>query len=139
MTTPDEARPPLQKLAMARGAAAGLLLAVIPAFVNQVLAGQDPKPRLALFATYALVVAGFLLAGFAAGREAPWRASRHGLFAALIVFLPVELIAILGRLDRSASISLPGIVILGFIAAGAGHTGGSFGGRRPTRPPGGTP
>lgn len=139
MSAPNAAPPPLAKLAMARGAAAGLLLAVIPALANQVLAGQDPKPRLALFATYVLVIAGFLLAGFAAGREAPWRASRHGLFAALIVFVPVELIAVLGRLDRSDPVSLPGIVILGFLAAGAGHTGGSFGGRRPTRTPGETP
>jgi hypothetical protein len=123
---------------MARGAAAGLLLAVIPAFANQVLAGQDPKPALALFATYVLVVAGFLLGGFAAGREAPWRPSRHGLGAALIVFVPIEAIAILGRLDRGTPISLPGIVILGFIAAAAGHTGGIYGGHRPTQRPGGS-
>jgi len=118
---------------VARGAASGLMISVPAAFVNVLLGAQDRKPAGLLALTYAVVTAGFLLAGFVVGREAALVNARLGTLAALVAFVPVEIIAVLGRLDRGDHVSLPGIVILGFLAAAAGHTGATLGLRRRAR------
>lgn len=129
MTSPGD-RPPSDRLLVARGAASGLLISVPAAFLNVLLGAQDPKPAGLLALTYLVVVAGFVLAGFVVGRETTQSSARLGTLAALAAFAPVEVIAVLGRLDRGDHVSLPGIVILGFLAAAAGHTGASLGARR---------
>lgn len=134
----------LDRIVVLRAAAAGSLLAVPAALANVVLASQDPKPQGTLALTYFLALAGFVLAGFVAGREAPAEAARHGAFAALGTFVPVEAIALLGRLDRGEGLSIPGVVVVAFLAALGGLAGARLGVRRRARlprltDPGGSP
>jgi putative membrane protein (TIGR04086 family) len=120
----------LAGLVIARGAAVGLLLAVPAALANSVLADQTPKPKAALNVSTLVVFVGFALAGWLAGREAPGQRAKHGALAALAAFVPVEVIAVLGRLDREAGISVVAIVFVGLLAACLGTMGASVGGRK---------
>lgn len=123
----------LDRLVVARGAAAGLLLAVPATVANGILADQDDRSAALSLVTLLVTVAGFLLAGFSAGHERPDDSRRHGLAAALIALVPVEVVAVLGRLDRGVGLSLPAIVLTAFVAAGAGATGANLGATRKTR------
>lgn len=116
-----------------RGAAGGLLVAMVAAVANVVLSAQDPKPALLLALTLVGLVAGFVLAGFVAGHDAPGEVARHGAWAGLVAFVPVELVGILGRLDRGVPISVFSIVLVAFLAAAAGTFGASLGARRRVR------
>ncbi len=120
----------LSGLVIARGAATGLILAMPAAFANAVFADQTPKPQGAIALTFLVVFAGFGLAGWLAGREAPGQLAKHGALAALAAFVPVQVVAVLGRLDRGAAVSIFGIVFIGLLAACLGTMGASFGGRK---------
>ena len=122
----------LDRLVVARGAAAGLLLAAPATFANGVLAAQEDRSAALSLLTLVLVVVGFGVAGFSAGHERPTTARAHGLAAALVALIPVEILAVLGRLDRGAGISLVSIVLTGFFAAGGGSTGALLGAKRAT-------
>lgn len=113
-----------------------MFLAVPAALANVVLSAQDADDRSALlsFLTLLVLLLGFVLAGFAAGRLATFERARHGTAAALIVFVLVQVIAVLGRLDRGDGISIFSIVFTGFLAAAAGAAGGTLGARRPIDP-----
>lgn len=123
----------VERVVVLRGAAAALLLSMSAALANVLLASQDPKPHGALNATFVVLLLGFVLGGFVAGLEAPRLADRHGAWAGLVAFVPVEVVGILGRLDRGEPVSLFGIVIVGFLAAGAGLAGSRLGARRRAR------
>lgn len=120
-------------LVIARGAATGLLIAMPAAFVNVVLADQTPKPRAGINVSFLVVLLGFVLAGWSAGREAPVEPAKHGAIAAAVAFVPIEVIAVLGRLDRGDPISLGGIIIVGLLAACVGTVGGRIGARKRTK------
>lgn len=122
----------LDRLVVARGAAAGLLLAAPATLANGVLAAQEDRSAALSLLTLVLVVLGFAVAGFSAGHERPATARPHGLAAALVALIPVEILAVLGRLDRGAGISVLSIVLTGFFAAGAGSTGALLGAKRVT-------
>ena len=126
----------LSALVVARGAAAGLLIAMPAAFANSVLADQTPKPRGAINVSFLIVFVGFALAGWVAGREAPGQIAKHGALAALAAFVPVEVIAVLGRLDRHVGVSIFAIVFVGLLAACLGTMGAAFGGRNHKGEPG---
>lgn len=115
------------------GAACGLLIAVPGALANVALATREPRPRLLLNLTLLALVVGFLLAGLVAARETRTDRVRRGLVAALVVFAAVEVIGVLGRLDRGKPVSVVGIVFVGLVAAGFGYLGGRIGAARPTR------
>ena len=122
----------LDRLVVARGAAAGLLLAVPATIANGILADQaDPSFPLSVL-TLLGVAAGFALAGFSAGHERPDDARRHGLAAVLWALLIVELLAILGRLDRGDPVSIVAIALTALIAIGAGTIGSNAGANRKT-------
>lgn len=122
----------MDRLVVARGAAAGLLLAAPATLANGILAGQDDRSAALSLLTLVLVVVGFGVAGFSAGHERPDLARPHGLAAAMLTLIPVEILAVLGRLDRGAGISLVLIVVTGFFAAGAGSAGSLIGAKRAT-------
>jgi hypothetical protein len=121
------------------GAACGLLLAVPGALANVALAAREPRPRLLLNLTLLALVAGFALAGLVAARETRTDRVRRGVLAALAVFVAVEVIGVLGRLDRDRPVSVVGIVFVGLVAAGAGYLGARLGASRPPRPDHGGP
>jgi len=123
----------LDRLAVARGAAAGLLISVPGALANVVLADQTPKPKGALNATFLILVLGFTVAGFLAGREAEDRPSLHGVAAAGAAAVLVIIVGILGRLDRGDGFALVPVVLVAVVAAGAGSYGSRIGARRRAR------
>lgn len=126
-------RQPIAKLPTARGAAMGLMMAMPAALMNVVFAAQDPKPQGAVNLTFLVVLVGFVVAGMMAGAEAPWEPTRHGVLAALVAYLPVEIVAVLGRLDRGDAIAPLGIIIVGLLAAAAGAAGSRLGAARRAR------
>lgn len=123
----------IEPLAVARGAALALLLAVPAALANVMLAAQDPQPGWALNLTLLIMLVGFVGGGFGAGYEASTEAARHGALAALAAFVLVQVIGTLGRLDRGDDVSLGAIIFLGLLAACAGTIGGLGASRRKVR------
>jgi hypothetical protein len=107
----------VDRIVVIRGAAGGLMVAMLAALVNVVAAEQDPKPNGVLVATFVGLLVGFALAGFVAGYEARHDTVRHGAWAGVAAFVPVEVVGLLARTDRGDRISIPGIVLLGFLAA----------------------
>ena len=129
-------------MVVVRGAAGGLLIAMSAALANVALAAQHPPNKGLVNLAFLAVLLGFGLAGFVAGYEATHDIARHGAFAAVVAFVPVEVIAILGRIDRHQAINVLELVILPFLAALAGMFGASFGAsvgaRRHSSHPGGS-
>lgn len=124
---------PLSRLAVGRGAAMALILAMPAALANVVLADQDPKPRAALNLTLLVLLVAFAVGGSLAGREAPSNAAKHGAIAAFVAFVPVQVIGILGRLDRGEPIAVGQAIVIGLLAACAGTLGAQLGARRRAR------
>jgi len=121
----------VDRVVIGRGAAFGLLLGAPAAVVNGLLASQEPKPKGALNATFLALVVSFWLAGFMAGREAPSRPVVHGLAAGLATFALVEVIGVLGRLDRGTPVSAGSIVVVAVLALACSAAGAGGGARRP--------
>lgn len=135
-STPSEPASPvrrLDQLVVARGAASALIVAAPAALANVLLASQDPKPKGALNLTLLVMLLGFVIGGFVAGLEAARESARHGAASAFGAFVLVQLIGVLGRLDRGDPINLAQIVIIGLLAACAGTVGAQLGARRRAR------
>jgi hypothetical protein len=126
-------RPAVDRLVVARAAAYGSLIAVPAALANVILADQVPKPKSALNATLLVLILGFAVAGIAAGREAAFRAARHGARGGLVAAVPVEVIGALGRADRGDGIAPGTIVLVAVLAVGAGAYGSRLGAARRAR------
>lgn len=123
----------VDRLVVGQGAAYGLLLAVPAALANVVLAGQDPKPKAALNGTLLALLVAFGLSGYMAGKIATDRPAAHGALAGLIAFCLVQVIGVLGRLDRDAGIPIAQILILGSLAAGIAAAASGLGAKRHNR------
>lgn len=113
----------LDRLVVARGAAGGLILSVPAAMANVVFADQEPKSQILVNLSFVVTLVGFALAGFVAGLDAPEQIVGHGIAAAVVAFVPIEVISILGRLDRGDPISIPAIVIVAGFAVLGGRAG----------------
>jgi hypothetical protein len=118
---------------MARAAAFGLLIAMPAALANVVLASQDPKPIGLLNLTFLVMSIGFFVAGTVAGGIFEDRAAKRGTTAALVAFATIQVVGILGRLDRGEAIRPVAIILFGLFAACAGAMGGQFGAARRNR------
>lgn len=138
----------IDRIVVGRGAAFGLLLGAPAAVANGLLAGQDPKPTSALNATLVALLVAFWISGFVGGREAVGRRTLHGVFAGGVTFALVEVIGVLGRLDRGTGVSPASMVVLGLSAIALATAGAGAGARRPAASsiqpdhptqPGGTP
>jgi hypothetical protein len=123
----------LAPLVVARGAATALLLAVPASLANVVLSAQDERSSGALALTFLVLMAGFFSGGWLAGSEAPADGARHGAVAAVVAYVPVQVIAVLGRLDRDAGIAVGSIIVYGLLAAIFGTVGGRVGTAQRTR------
>jgi hypothetical protein len=113
----------LDRMVVVRGAAGGLIVSVPAAMANVVLADQDPKSQILVNLSFVVVLVGFVLAGFVAGLDAPDQLVGHGIAAAAVAFLVIEVISILGRLDRGDDLSVPAIVIVAGFAVLGGRSG----------------
>jgi hypothetical protein len=120
----------LDRLVVGQGAAYGLLLGVPAALVNGFLASQDPKPKAALNATLLALLVAFAIAGYMAGKLSASDPAAHGALAGLVVFAIVQVIGILGRLDRGSGIPVVQIVVLALVAAGVAASAAGPGSRR---------
>jgi hypothetical protein len=132
---PDDDRAPAGPLGVAwpviaRGAATGLLIAMPAALLHVVLANQTPRPQAGINLSFLAAFAGFGLAGWAAGREAPGQAAKHGALAAAAAFAAVEVVVILGRPDRGVGAVIFSIIFFGLLAACIGTFGATVGGRK---------
>ncbi len=120
----------LDRTVVVRGAAGGLILAMPAALANVVLADQEPKSQVLVNLSFVTVLVGFALAGFVAGLDATDQAVGHGIAAALVAFVPIEAVSILGRLDRGDPLSVPAIVIVAGFAVLGGRAGARVGAAR---------
>ena len=130
---PAPGRTRLAGLVLARGAATAWIIAMPAAFANVVLAAQDPKPQGGIFLSFLVVLLGFFAGGWLAGREAPSQAAKHGALVGAIAYVPVGVIAVLGRLDRGEDVSLGTIIVTGLLAACLGTLGARFSAARAAR------
>jgi putative membrane protein (TIGR04086 family) len=128
---------PTRGLLLAQAVAVGLVISVPTALVNVLLAAQDPAPKAWLNLTLLVLLLGFVVAGIAAGVAVDVDAARTGAVVGFLVFVPVEVIGLLGRADRGDPIVIGGIIFLAGLAAVAGTIGGLIGARR--RPKGDQP
>ena len=126
----DAAKTPSDARLVAVGAATGLIVAIPAALTNVVLVARNPRPVALINVTLLGLALGFALAGFTAAREVRTDRHRRGVIAALGAFVPVELVGILGRLDRGASLSVGSILLLFVIALAMGSLGARSGARR---------
>lgn len=120
----------LNPLVVARGGAGGLILAMPAALANVVLADQEPKSQLLVNLSFVAVLVGFVLAGFVAGLDAADQAVGHGIAAAAVAFVLIEVVSILGRLDRGDPLSVPAVVIVAGFAVVGGRSGARLGASR---------
>lgn len=130
---PNDGPPPSDARLTAVGAATGLILAVPAALANVALVDREPRPVAMINMTLLGFALGFTLAGFTTAREVRSDRRRRGIHAALGTFAAVEVIGILGRLDRGSGISVGSIVVLLALALLFGSVGARLGERRPSR------
>ena len=123
----------LDRMVVVRGAAGGLILSMPAALANVVFADQEPKSQILVNLSFLAVLVGFALAGFVAGLDAPDDLVVHGIAAAGIAFVPIEVVSILGRLDRGDPLSVPAIVIVAAFAVLGGRTGAQLAANRRAR------
>lgn len=125
----------VDRVVVARAAAAGLLLAVPAAMASVVLSDQEERSQGLLALAYLLVVTGFAVAGYTAALLAADEGRQHAMVAAVTAYVPVQVIGVLGRLDRGDPVSIPAVVFLLVFAILAGNSGGVLGTRRSIRRP----
>lgn len=133
MPTEVEPGPAISGLVIARAAASTLIIVMPAALANVVLADQTPKPKGALNFTFLVLLVAFFVGGLVAGSEAPEQIPKHGALGAFAAFVPVQLVGILGRLDRGDPVSAFSIVILGLLAACIGTAGAQLSLKRRNR------
>lgn len=134
-TAPSPARPGgrSDRLVILRGAAFGCLIAVPATLANSAIAAADDVDEGLLALSFLVVVIGFLVAGLSAGAGATDEPARHGALAGLATLVPVELLAILGRLDRGAPIRLGTIIVHVLLGACVAAAGAQISARRRAR------
>ncbi len=124
----------IDRLVVGQGAAYGMLLGTPAALANVVLADQDPKPKGALNGTLLALLVAFAISGYMAGKLADTEPVPHGALAGLVAFAIVQMIGVLGRLDRGAGLPVAQIVVLGLVAAGIAAGAATVGARRRPEP-----
>lgn len=124
----------IDRLVVGQGAAYGLLLGVPAALVNVVLASQEPEPKGALNGTLLALLVAFAISGYMAGKAAPDATAVHGALAGLVTFALVQVIGVLGRLDRGDGVSIGQIIVLGAVAAAIATGTSGVGARRAIDP-----
>src|ERR1700712_2717406 len=82
----------IKGLVVLRGAATALIVSMPAAFINVVMASQTPKPRALINISYLVVMIGFFIGGYLAGKEAPLTPAKHGALAGFVAFIPVEVV-----------------------------------------------
>lgn len=123
----------LNRLAVMKGAAVAIVICLPVALVSNVVHDHDPESSL-LMLLFAMVTAGFGVAGYVAARaegDAPYT---NGAFAALVGFVVIQTIAIIVRVAGGRSLRVGTMVGGALIAYAAGILGAAIASRKATRP-----
>lgn len=112
--------------ALVRGAAVGFVIAAASILLWQLCdavfdLGEDSS---VVFAFYLVVLAGWVTAGFVAGRRAPDAPYTHGVLAAVASFLPIAVAGVVLALARSEDVPAVEMVFNLLVAGSAGVVGG---------------
>jgi putative membrane protein (TIGR04086 family) len=136
MTPPDRAGLAISWETVGRGAGFALAIAVpaiVAAEVIDAVADLDPESNF-IFLFYVLVVAGLVLGGWRAGKQAPDAPLSHGALAALVAYAVIAVGTSVLRLAGGDGVDAIGLVFNAFMAASAGILGGLVAGRRSASP-----
>lgn len=106
-----------------RGAA---LTAIVGATASVLAIYAVPKDSSANFALTIILLAGLVLGGFAAGREAPDYPFMNGAVAALLGFGMAEAVGIVIHLAKGDSVNPFRVVFLALLSGSCGIVGGAF-------------
>ena len=118
-------RPRLDRTSILTGAAVGLVIAVVTLLVwEAITAAFDVDSAVLDFASFAVVVAGWVMAGWVAGRRELTAPYTHAVLAALVAFLPVALFGIIFSIARGNDVRVPEMVFNAIVAACGGLIGG---------------
>lgn len=118
--------------AVVKGAATSIVICLPLALIAEAVAGTD-EDDLAWWAPVLFfgVLAGFVLGGFVAARNARDYPYTNGAVAALAAFVLIQGVAILVRLVGDEPVRYVSVVFMGLLAYGCGLTGALAGSRRP--------
>ena len=125
---PRTPREVVQGSAVGRGAAVAIAICLPLALVSQQVAddgGGSPLSGLLLL----LVLAGFAVGGFVAGRSATAAPFTNGGLAAVLAYVAIQGTALLVGLGDGETPSLPALVFNGLLAYGCGLAGGALAAR----------
>lgn len=120
-----------------RGIARGALLAGIVGITASILARYVASERPANVALSIVLLAGMVLGGFAAGREAPGYELTNAVAATGLAFAVVETVGVLSLIARgdTGKINPFSVVFLAFVALSCGAVGGFIAQRNRNRSP----
>lgn len=105
-----------------RTAATGGLIIIVPgAFASGLLFGNDPTALVWLF--FGLVLGGFGLAGYLAGRLRNDTPLAHGAASGFLAFLVAQFFGMVATLARGAAVSWAAIPITALLAVSMGVAG----------------
>lgn len=109
---------------VASSAVAGLMVVVPATLIVQFL--PDDIHDSVRFLFFGVIIIGFVIAGFGAGRQERSTPMMHGAIAAGAVYAVIQLVGIVLRLARGESINPVGYVFLLLLASTAGVLGALF-------------
>ena len=116
--------------AIARGVLFGAPLVLVASLTNQLLDSGDEGSS-ATFPLFVLLLVGFVVAGYVAGRAAPEAPYSNGAVAAVAAFVAVQIIAVASRLVRGESLQpITAMVFLALLAYASGLVGALLASRR---------
>lgn len=121
--------------AVLKGAAVAIVICLPLALVAEAIAGSDEEdPSAWAFVLFFGVLAGFVLGGFAAARNAGDYPYTNGAVAAVVAFVVIQGVAIVVRLVGDEPVRYVAVVFNALLAYGCGLIGALAGARRAPQP-----
>jgi putative membrane protein (TIGR04086 family) len=115
--------------------AIGALVAAVITVPVSLLAPENRDSTLNLI-LYVIIIAGLVLGGFAAGRQAPDFALSNGALAPLVMFLVVQGFGVIRNLASGDRVNVFAIIFNALLATSCGAVGGAIANRARSRPAG---
>ena len=115
----------LDRRAILIGALVSTAIVLPGAFLNDAVKPDDHEdPSAAVYVAYLLILGGFFLGGYVAGRLQPNPPMIHGAVAAALAYLALQGIFLVRRLVADESVAVLGILFLTLLVASCGMGGG---------------
>jgi predicted permease len=117
--------PALDRRAVLIGAVVAAVIVLPGAFLNDAVKPTDGEdPSTAVFFAYLLILGGFFVGGYVAGRLQPNTPLIHGAIAAALAYLALQGAFVVRRLLADESVAVLGILFLTLLVASCGMGGG---------------